>query len=298
MTMNNLRRLRCFMAAAEGQSFGRAADKMHIARPAFSRQIAQLEEELGVSLFDRTGRSATLSQAGRIYARQIEEVLSKLDIANANIANFSRSRRHLVRMGVPDFFGPEERILNLIRNVKSHPKGIELAVFPMNSSDQIRAIETGEIDLGLYYKWPDLHDMRGTRKLFDDEYVIAMSANHPLADRRNIAIADIRDENFVSVAPELSSGYFRKLMVACGERDFVPRIAQFAPSMSGLYTLIAAGAGISFVVAESRPPPSVVQKRLRDLSVRISVDLVWRPGEMRRSVKTVIDVLSKSHQHA
>lgn len=296
--MNNLRRLRCFMAAANGESFGQAADRMNIARPAFSRHISQLEEELGVELFERGGRSARLTRAGRIYARQIEEVLSKLDIANANIANFSTNRRKLVRIGLPEFAAPDEDILGSINTARASHSNIDYAIAPMHSMDQVRAIEGAEIDIGFIYNWPGSSEALETYTVAIDPYVLAVPENHPLAAQDSISIADIRNENFVSISPELAPGSFNKLMSACSERYFTPRISQFAPTPNGLYTLIAAGIGISFVVNRSRAPATVVKKPVRDLSLSVAVDLIWRRGETRSAVLTSVQTLIRSLEPA
>lgn len=295
--MINLRRLRCFMAAVNGEGFGKAADRLNIARPAFSRHIAQLEDELGVELFEREGGRAKLTSIGRIYARQIEEVLAKLDIANADIGNFSRNRRSLVRIGLPEFAAPDEAILNAINKLRLVHTGIEFNILPMTSIQQVRAIETAEIDIGFIYNWPGSSESLETHTFAIDPYVLAMSAKHPLASSDSVNIADLRDEDFVSVSPELAPGSFNRLMDWCNKRYFTPKIKQFAPTPNGLFLLVAAGIGVGFVVNRACAPETVVKKPINDMQLSVSVDFIWRRSETRQAVLTAIRTLTEVLEH-
>lgn len=289
----NSRRLRYFVAAADAENFGVAADKMHIARPALSRHIRDLELELGVQLFDRVGRGVRLSRAGAYYADRAREILTALDRAAEDVRRIA-SNKPTVRVGLLEFVGLHEKVVGALRSLRSEFPTCELLLKPMGSISQIRAIEAGAIDAGFIYNWFKSSDHLAGVTVAKDRWLLALSSSHPLSQRGSIKVADIVDEDFVSMDPTISPRLFEQLMSGCASQGLRPRIKEYAPSTSALFALVAAGAGICFTVELATPPQGVTVLPIEDLQVWVPVDFVWRTDETVPEIRRAIDIMVAS----
>ncbi len=163
-----LRQLRYFMTVARTLSFTKAAAEVHIAQPPLSRQVANLEAELGVGLFERSSRGIKLTPAGALLVERATEILQRVERIKREVAAFSETRRRLFKIGfdLSLLYGRTPRIFRYLR--ESHP-GHDFEYVEFASADQARAIRNGEIDLAL-----------GLTLLVDDQVEQIIVRNEPL----------------------------------------------------------------------------------------------------------------------
>jgi len=234
-----------------------------------------LESELGVKLFDRIGRKVALSEAGRRYAEHIKEVLAKLDAANRELTKLAGETRKILRVGVVDFAGLQEEIFDALNTLR---KGLCLGTImlqPMSSVLQIKAIESGDLDAGFIYNWPESSPCLDHVTILNDEWRIALPREHRLAERKSIRLSDLETENLVCVSPEIAPAMHSHLMRAFREHDFTPHFVQQAPNGGSFLALVGAGVGIGFLMGVRKPIERVVIRRLSDFTSRVPFDFVW-----------------------
>ncbi len=288
----NIRRLRCFLAAAEESNFGRAADRLNIVHSAFSRQIQHLEADLGVELFIRSGRRVTLSDAGRFYAGKIRAVLTALDQANEDLRSMGRRKSAQIRIGLQENIGSRAAIVLLLQKVAQSLPDITLNYVPLNSRDQPDALVRDAIDIGIIYGDPMITTGLHHMLLGTDRYDIAMDIGHPLAARDSLRLSDLADENFVHIAHGTNQGLQDELMTRCQQLGFSPRIVQRAPSVSGIFALLATHVGVSFMPRLISRPEDIVVRPVEDLDVEIPVSLIWGRNVVSDPVRRFIDVFT------
>ena len=239
-----LRHLRYFQAVAETLNFSRAAERLRIAQPPLSRQIRDLEAELGVALFSRTHGKVQLTPAGRHLQRELPDLLQRL-------ANLVAATQRAARGGEALNIGTDWRLpLDPLARAVSELRQRERTTAQINFVDlplteQLAALRDGRIDLAFL---PEVFigSRRGLELLHvaSPAVMAALPENHPLARRRTIALNELRDEHWVLLSPRQAPGFRELVVQICRKAQFTPKFGPTAPTMDGMLTLVAAGEGV------------------------------------------------------
>lgn len=275
-----LRHLRYFIAAAEEENFNRAADRLHVAQPALSRQIRALEEELGCLLFNRLKRGVTLTRAGRSLLEDARALLFSLDRACDKARAIDRGALGRLRIGTNAIAFANGCVTGAINTFREACPQVELELCSLTSPEQIAAIEEGRLDAGLLYldkPRPALRSMT----ISDYSLMLGMRADHPLASREGLKLSDLRDQAFVWGETGLMAFIYDGLLRACRAQGMEPRIVQTCHGSDATLGLIAAGVGVGFVHSSisERPHPHVVMRALTDFRPSFPLSLVWRADQ-------------------
>jgi DNA-binding transcriptional LysR family regulator len=243
-----MRHLRYFVVLAEECHFGRAAERLHMAQSPLSHQIRQLEDELGVSLFDRTTRRVTLTGAGERYLERIREALRAVEVAGDEARRIAAGATGHVAIG---FTGSAtyEMLPALSHDLRASFPGIELDLRgELLTPDQVDALISGELDVGILR--PPVRDPRlDVRTLRTEQLIAALPASHRLAQRRRLRLDELSDEAFVSY-PSHGRSVVRDVVTdACRRAGFVPRVAEEVAETSTIVSFVAAGLGVALVPA-------------------------------------------------
>lgn len=246
--MMELRHLRYFRAVAEELHFGRAAERLHIAQPPLSQQIRQLERELQVTLLTRTTRSVELTPAGRAYLLRAVAILDDVDDAGEQARRISDGLEGRLVIGCVGS-ATYSLLPRLVRTLRETLPGVEVSVRgEMLAPAQLLALQAGEIDLALL-RPPVRQPGVATEVIRRDRLLAALPADHPLAAREELSVADLRDEEFVAHAGHGRSVMSSILAAACADAGFVPNVRHEVTETSTLVTLVAAGLGVAIVPA-------------------------------------------------
>ena len=237
-----LRQLRYFVEAARVGHFARAAQKLRVAQPSLSQQIKRLERDLGVELFDRSGRRAVLTQAGEALLVRAERILAEAQHASAEASEFSSVGRGRVVIGALQSL-VEVRLPELLAAFERSYPSVEVALREETTVQMLDLLREGEIDLALgHTTGVRVPGRMVAERLFEEDLVLMMSPGHPLAVCEEVSLADLKDEIFVCYKE--GSGIRAALMEACKVEGFEPRI----PFECGtLRSLAAAGLGVAVV---------------------------------------------------
>lgn len=241
-----LRQLRYFNALATDLSFTRAAKNLNVSQPPLSHQIAQLEEELGARLFDRTSRSVSLTEAGRALLPHAKAILMRIDEARGHVARVASGLEGRVQVGLAGshFMGPFPRFINTFRQMR--PK-VKIALREMKPADHLHALRGDQLDICLSGT-PAEDTQVSSALLWRDPVVAALPPGHRLAKRNRISLADLRNEDFVFLQRD-SSAFAKRLHEACLLEGFAPRIVQEVVEIPAALNLVAAGMGVTLVPA-------------------------------------------------
>lgn len=233
--------LKYFRVAAELQHVTRAAEKLFVSQSAISRAITQLEEELGVQLFNRQGRAIVLTRYGQHFLDQVIRVQNVLESAKQTLSEETGTEAGTVSLGFLPSLGLElvPRLLKEYR--RKHPR-IQFTLIQRSAQALLGQLNDGSIDLCLSV--PGMFDPRGVRwtSLHKEELVIVLPQAHPFATRRSVRLKELSQETFLSLTPgNTLNTIFEK---ACMEAQFTPKIAFEGMDLGTLRGMIAAGLGI------------------------------------------------------
>lgn len=286
-----LRHLRQFLAVAQTEHFGRAADGLHIAGPALSRTIRQLETSLGTPLFERTTRQVELTEAGRVFAGEVRRILAELDGAVGRARLIGQGASGVLRVGVTGSasYGVLPRV---VRRVKSVLPDVELTIdTEMLTPVQAAALIDGRLDLALL-RTPVAVEGIAHRVLFAEPLILALPQGHRFDGDPDVTVADLQDEAFVTYPADTGSVVDGAVVRTCAAAGFTPRRAHQVPQTSTLLALVAAGLGIALVprTASSIQLPGVHFVDLPDTE-SVELALAWRAADDSPLLARVLEAL-------
>jgi len=276
-----LRHLRYFAAVARLEHVGRAAKMLGVAQPALSRQIRQLEEEIGAELLERLPRGVRLTAAGRAYAAEAAAILAQVSAANKKARDFAAGSAGAISVGFNDIASWHDDIPHRIHAFRQAFPGIAIELPPLSSAAQIRALHEGKLDAGIVYAVHCSQDdaaVLETRVISLSTIRLAVPKGHPLAAVRSVRARDLAEAPLVWLGPDRLQRYNNRLLAACMESGFSPQIIQEVPTLSVQLSLVAAGMGLALVGSEvgARLPGNVVLRPVKGLDVSFPLVLVWR----------------------
>lgn len=257
----DFRRLRYFVAVAEERSFTRAAERLNMAQPPLSRQIQQLEQELGVGLIDHASRPLTLTEAGRFFYAHAVHMLGQLDELGIMTRRLGRTERALIIGFVSSTL--YDALPEALRRLRATQPGIELALVELSSIEQMTELKGGRIDVGIGrvpFDDPVLHQI----VLREEVLVAALSVHHPGArGPEPLALAALAEQPLIVYPSRPRPGYADQVLGALRERRVTPASIREVRELQVALGLVAGGFGICIV-------PASVQRLKRD-------DVVYHP---------------------
>lgn len=248
--MFELNQLRSFVAIATELSFRRAAETLNITQPPLTRQIQLLEREIGVELFDRSGRSIRLTAAGRRFLSEAQDLLRRAEAAALSARRAQHGEEGSVTLG----FVPVAALGILpvvIDSLRRALPGVDLVMREMLTIDQAQALPAGQIDLGIM-RLPRDHSRLNIARIVREPYVLALHRDHPLAGRGQFELRDLDGLDFIMYAP--SNGWYsyevlNGLFMAEGVQ---PNFVQYLGQSITILSLVDAGEGAALVPESSR----------------------------------------------
>lgn len=270
-----LRQLRSFVVVAEELNVGRAAVRLHLTQPSLSRQIAALERDLGVELFARVKKRFVLTAAGAAFLDDARDLLHRADEAVRTAQRTQRGEVGTLRLRFVQSatFEALPRLLGAFRT--AYPE-VVLDLETMTTLRQTEALRDGRIDVGLL-RFP--YDEPGllSKVVSEDPLVAALPAKHRLAKRRRIALRDLADDDFVLYTRATGPSVHDVIVGYCQAAGFTPRITQQGADVQTIVSLVAAGLGVSLLIAPTPPidPAAVVYHELSDDLPPWQLSVAW-----------------------
>src|SRR5215208_2419899 len=292
-----LRHLRYFVAVAEELHFGRAAERLHIAQPPLSRQIRDLERELGTPLFERVPRGVELTPVGRAFLPE-----ARLTLAQAQRA--ARGEIGRLRVGFVEAATYSGILPDVLGFFRMHLPNIGLSLFEMDAAQQAEALRDGRIDVGILHSPPpDAERWLRTEPVYADPLIAAVPHAHRLAGRARLALRDLAAESFVLFPRTVGPALYDDIITRCRSVGFSPRVVQEASGWHTLAGLVGADVGVAFVPRSLRQlqRPGVVYRPVRDLSVDLGMSAVWRRSDkspVRERFVTVLRAVARVRPRA
>lgn len=274
-----LRQLYYFVRVARKEHVTKAAEELHVAQSAVSRQIHQLEEELGVKLFAQKGRNLQLTPVGQLFLKRAEVILSDLERAVIEIHEFLDPEKGEIRLGFPHSLGTSliPQVVAAFR--KQHPNvkfRFKQGMYPSLIRDMVK----GEIDLAFISPFPDDHEFVCGEVVLTEELYAILPPGHHLSLKESIELNELENETFVL----FSEGYSLRPIVweACREAGFTPKIGFEGEETDTIRGLVAAGMGVSLLpemALHYTGPLQPAKVRVTNPHVTRTIGLIQRSNE-------------------
>ncbi|MDD3483913.1 LysR family transcriptional regulator [Azovibrio restrictus] len=247
--MPTLKQIRYFLSVAELGGFTQAAAALFIAQPALSRQIAQLETELGFPLFQREARGVSLTAAGQLYRERVHQIQEQLTAAAEAGAQLAQGKAGVLRL-LHSSSTPVSSLMPTIHAFLEQSPCASIHLDRVASELQLQEVAEGRADLGVI-RLPVLgrEPRVQLRELEAERLWVLLPDGHPLAGRSQLGIAELREQAFVAAVHRERGGLARRVTDLCLQRGFVPATARVISRKTSMLDLVAAGFGIAVVPA-------------------------------------------------
>ncbi|WP_078871255.1 LysR family transcriptional regulator [Streptomyces caatingaensis] len=267
-------RLAQFAVVARHEHVTRAARQLGMPQPTLSRSLARLEEDLGVALFARHGRTLSLTAAGRTFLAAVERALADVDRAAESVRADADPAAGKVAFGFLHTMG-SETVPELIRAFRADHPRVRFQLVQNYGEAMIERLRAGDLDLCLTSPVPDAPDLVA-RRLDEQKLRLVVPEDHPLAARRRIRLAEAAAELFVTLEP--GYGLRRITDALCAQAGFSPKIAFEGEDPETLRGLVAAGLGVGLLPPPAVPRPGVVELAVTAPRAVREIGVAWLDG--------------------
>jgi DNA-binding transcriptional LysR family regulator len=288
-----LRHLRYFTAVVEWKGYREASRRLHIAQPAISQTIADLEQELGLKLFSRAKRVAQLTPEGELFYAEAVRTLAQAELAINTAKRAAKGEIGKLSIG---FLGSATYAFlpELVRTFKAHYPGVKLSLRELSPLQQEVAFDKDLIDIG-FTRTLTAEQGRtlSSRHLYNDPLMAVLPASRQVKAKR-VHVSDLANESFVLLPREEGPGLFDTILGVCNDAGFSPKIENEPDMMQTILSLVEAEEGISILPACVRNLRSdgVRFYRLQPDNVRVELVAAWKTEMPSVVARAFLDLIN------
>jgi LysR family transcriptional regulator, benzoate and cis,cis-muconate-responsive activator of ben and cat genes len=282
-----LRHLKYFVAVAEAQNVTRAAARLHVSQPPLSRQIRDLEEELGVPLFEHSARAVRLTPAGRVFLNEAQAVLRRAEEAVQTVRAAAGDQGGEIHVA----YAPSLTVQILpdtLRLFQSESPGVRVVLHDLSTEEMLHGLQENKLDVALMIH-PGRKNLRGLEfeELYRYPLCLAVNPAHPLARKRKVGLADVIAERLIAYSKADYPEYHERLAALFEPFRHMPQVAEEHDSSTSLIAAVEAGRGVALVPASlgCLAGPRLKLRSLTPPPEPLVVGLVRRPGGRSKLVE-------------
>lgn len=258
--MFDLNQLRCFIAVADEKHFGRAAERLHMSQPPLSRQIQQLERELGVTLISRTNRVAALTPAGMNFLVDARRLLRLAEDAHRSVRKIASGSEGSLVIGFTSA-STYSLIPKLVALTSAELPNLKVELRELVTGAQIDELESKRLDVG-FLRLPIDRSRMNAIRVTSERMVLALREGHPLLEFDTVALPQLDDMPFIMFTPAEGRYHHKILSQALDDEGAHPRVVQYARETHTILGLVGAGVGSAVI------PESAMRLRPHNVEIR------------------------------
>lgn len=293
----DVRKLRYFCTIATEGSFGKAAEKLFVAQPALSRQIGELEQDVGTILFNRLPRGVSLTPAGEVFLTHARRILADMDKARLSALQAAQGKVGTLNVGLVEYLSWHRSVVRPLRDFREAHREVALNISTWGTSlFVIDNVISGRLDCGFAFNRPPDDARLSGASVFETGFQVAVPVQSRLARERSIKMRELANEPFVMISRDTAPAHFDRCVMLCKDAGFTPSISEIAATATGQLSLVAAGAGCAIVTAASEmwKPEDVQLVDLSDVDVKVQLEIVWRSESQLPTLHSFIEILRRS----
>lgn len=279
-----LRHLLYFKTVAEELHFRKAALKLFISQPPLSRQIRELEEELGARLFERSNKKVSLTPAGTYFKKQVDSIFSQLTETKNVVKQLHDNISGELKIGyISSTY--HQQLMDTLKEMRAVFPLLSVKLYEIPTVKQVKALEEGKLDIGIM-RAPLNSDQLTVVSLFQDPFVIALPDHAPPVNHLSQWSKYLAQQPFIFFNRDYAPVYHQKLVEICQRMGFTPEITHEANNVHSILRMVAHGAGVSIL-------PSAIKDHFPELKIRY-IDL----SELAITSEVVLACRSQQHNEA
>lgn len=284
------------MRVAELEHFGQASQDLNIVQPALSRQVKQLEEELGVELFERLPRGVRLTPAGKMLLEKAQQLLIDADRLVATTRLAGQGKTGFIKIAFADGATYSGHVPSIIREFRKKNPDVELELIPASSLTQAELLAQKAIDVGFVYWLPPGPEKISHHELNEESIVLAAAKSRKLPSKKKLRLRDLKNQPFVWFKRSHAPLFYDLVVSSCNQAGLTLNIVQEAFTESTMLSLVAADIGLTFITeaARRRKPDNVVLLEVHDLNAKITLKAMWRTNERNPAVQEFLNVVRQT----
>lgn len=294
-----LRHLRSFLAVAQYGSLGRAAEIIGVTQPALSRQMRELEYDIGVALFSRESRGMEITTAGETFRSDVEDVLSVVDKIPQEIRRAKRAQTQRCVIAVVPHPAVDAMVAGIVADLEARGERVRIGTRMVMSIHQAKALHAGEVDVALGHSFPvpkgpsGMEHLATIPLLSDRISSVLLPEGHALASRPEVNACDLTDIPFVWTSRDFHPPFYDMVFSCLATAGLRPRIEGEFEGLTTIWSLVLQGAGwtLGWKSHLRQPPPGLKAVPLTDFDLPWGVVMSYRQDEARVPVLATIDAL-------
>ncbi|WP_191600488.1 LysR family transcriptional regulator [Marinomonas algicola] len=286
----NLKQLQYFISIAESGSFSEASRRLYIAQPSLTRQIRQLEEHLGASLFERYSTGVTLTEAGKVFYDDVSRIFGQLETAREKVAQITEGTQGVLELGTTALHLRTQQISDALKHFRQQYPDIKLRVNAMLASNQIDYLFQRRLHAGIMY-YPPESPLIESMTINQDRLVLVTHVESDLAKKPAQHLKDLEPYNFIWFDRSASEPFYDVVFSYFGEKGFQPSLLETGNTSATIMSLVSSDQGYTFMpekVMEGLAEP-VVYYSLEDLNIPLELKMVWLKGNRTQQINNLID---------
>ncbi|WP_169708695.1 LysR family transcriptional regulator [Trinickia terrae] len=288
-----LRHLRYFVAVTEHGSISQAARGVHIAQPALTKQIRDLEEELGLTLFERRSRGIQLTPAGQQFLTDATRILNEVALAKERARRVSNGQIGSLSIAITVLHALLPIFSQIMRAFRKSVPGVSISLRQLLSGPQLEEIRSGRLDAGFLFFRPAGDEALTGFTIHREPLALAVPRDSDWAAKPPERLRELCEADFLWFPRKASPDYHDQLIHCFRKAGFTPRVTQEGEDNSALLSLVAAGLGCTILPATAsiNAPESVVFLEVKDLDIKLPLDLVWRSDNSSPALQRFVEVV-------
>lgn len=272
----DLQQFRYVIAVAEEGNFTRAAERLYLSQPALSVQVRKLEQELGTPLFVRLAREVALTPAGEVFLDHARRALFEVELTRRKVEEVCGLRAGRVEVGVLPSVAASVLPAVLTRFHRQYP-GVEVRLVEENISTHFEhLVHLAQLDLAVIRLPCGRRDLR-CRRIVREPLLAMLPPDHPLYDRAEVSLAELADEDFVTMQPRY--GLHELLLTVCAQAGYTPRISLATGQLSTVWGMVRAGVGVAVLPRMATGPDTSCTTRISDGFAVRELGVIWRADQ-------------------
>jgi len=284
-----LRHLLYFKMVAEELHFRKAAEKLFISQPPLSRQIKELEEELGAQLFTRNNKRVTLTSAGIYFKKEVEEILTRINKTKNTVKQIHDHLNGEFRIGyISSTYHP--LLMEVLKEMRVHFPYLSIQLYELPTQKQIHALEEGKLDIGIM-RAPIASTQLTLNTLFHDPFIAVLPANSPQFSSNAALGKYLAEKPFIFFNRDYAPAYHQKLVEICNRLGFSPQLSHEANNVHSILRLVESGAGVSILPHSLKEHYKYLQINfadLKNLSIYTEVVLAYKNNNHQEALQWFI----------
>ncbi|HAS6038012.1 TPA: LysR family transcriptional regulator [Vibrio vulnificus] len=291
-----LRQIKYFLAVANSGGVTKAADILNVTQPAISRQIRELEEELGVQLFERVSRKLILTVAGEHFREQMDKVTSDIEKATQTVKKVASGAIGNLRLGSVETVLWEGLVPNHLSLFRTQNPDVRIEMITDNTTVLLNQMEHGSLDCAFVYLFRELDSSYGVIQLRSDPMALAYPASWEKKFHDNVSISKLNSLPFIRFPQESYPAFFEWQEQQFRTLGLSPNVLHWAHHESSMLALVAAEQGIAIVNSKhiNRASPLVRFITLSELDLQLPLCFVWKNEKTSPVVKRLSNQLVDS----